>query len=138
MDEDRSLRLPSGGRPLSGIAVAGAAVILAVVVGGLLMQALGHPRTASVGGLAAALVAALGWSFADRLAGGLTLGGSAAVGGLAVIAAYLAGAAFGGAGSPIRFDGEAGMVVLFSLWLVLPVGVATGLAVGFVFGQRRR
>jgi len=116
-------RLPRG---VVGLALGGLAGVLSY-------QLLAAPLAAVAAFVAAGVVAVLAWPVLVPRPTGASLGGAAATGALALVAAYVcAGFLLGGAGAA---DHDSMVLLIFTFWIVVPVMVAA--AVGLALLDRR-
>lgn len=104
---------------------------LGLLGGVLAMQMMQDGPSALGAGLGAAVVAFASWGPIALKNGTVKLGGAALVGVLAVVAGYVGMALGGGVTSRLVGDTDAGVALLFSVWMVLPIcsAFAIGVAV---------
>lgn len=99
------------------------------MLGAVLSYQMIHEPLASLGaGLGAAVVAFVAWGAIVSKDTGVGLGRAAAVGALAVLGGYVGMAIVGGVSSRIFTDSDAGVALLFSFWMVLPISLAFAVA----------
>lgn len=127
---------PQGAKPLPP-AVAG--LVLALVAALLAYQIIGSPRAAAGGFVGGGLVAFLAWAPLVLRPTGVSIGGAAATGALALASAYVGAGLVAGGGARVLVDHDAVVMLVFTFWIVLPVMVAAaiGLAVAPRLFSRR-
>ena len=108
---------------------------LAVVAGVLSYQLLAAPLAAAAAFVAAGVVAFLAWPVLVVRPTGASLGGAAATGALALLAAYVCAGFLLGRGGGIVADHETMVLLIFTFWIVVPVMIAA--AVGLALLDRR-
>ncbi|NLH82094.1 MAG: hypothetical protein GX458_14785 [Phyllobacteriaceae bacterium] len=112
-----------------------AALALAVLAAVLCWQLLASTLAAAGAFVAAAVVAFLAWPVLVIRPAGASLGGAAATGALTLLAATVVAGLLLGRGGAVVVDHDTLILLLFSLWIVIPVMVAA--AVGLALLDRR-
>ncbi|MCE1236905.1 MAG: hypothetical protein LWW93_11180 [Hyphomicrobiales bacterium] len=117
--------------PAAPLPPAIAGLALALLAALLAYQIIGSPLAALGGFFGGGLVAFLAWTPLVLRPAGVSIGGAAATGALALAAAYVGAGLVAGGGSRVLVDHDAAVMLVFTFWIVLPVMVAAaiGLAI---------
>lgn len=117
--------------PVKPLPPAVVGLALALLAALLAYQIIGSPRAALGGFVGGGLVAFLAWTPLVLRPAGVSIGGAAAVGALALAAAYVGAGLVAGGGARVLVDHDAVVMLVFTFWIVLPVMVAAaiGLAI---------
>ncbi len=115
-----------------------ATVVLAGVAALLAHQMTGEPLAALGAGLGAAAVTVALWGGFVIRPEGISLGRAVGVGFLATFGAFLGAALAAGTASRVTVGGEAAAAAFFAIMMVLPIMVASALAVAVLTRARSR